>query len=685
MILKGIVAVASTFASSTFSVASTKTFGDVSFAITTRPTSNSTGVITYSSSNTNVATIDPSGNFITLVGAGDVSFNAIQAATSQYTSATKTSNTLTVARGTSTLSASSFAVPSSKTFGNAPFSFDTLPTSNSTGVITYSSSNTNVATVDASGTTITIVGAGDVSFNATQAQTNQYNAATKTSNTLTVARATSTLEASSFAVPSSKTFGNAPFSFDTLPTSNNTSVAIVYSSSNTNVATVDASGTTITLVGAGDVSFNAAQPQTNQYNAATKTSNMLTVARGTSTLSTSSFQVASSKTILDASFTISAKPASNNTSVAIVYSSSNTSVATIDPSGTVITIVGLGDVSFNATQIQTNQYNAATKTSNTLTVSKATTTLAFVNPPTSKNVTDAPFTLVASSASSGAVTYSSSNTAIATVNASSGLVTLKAAGSVTITASQASSDLYQAPADATCSIVIASAGTALQGQTISSSTSFASVDLSGASLAGTTVAGVSFSGANLRNVNFSGAVITNANFSNANIKGATNLPAFSTVQKLQLLKNINNVDIGAVQVTAPVSGSDINAFLASPRSDVAAATFTIKAPATVDASNNKVVTVTIDDISGNKSIYIPMNANETVKLNDAVYSFNGTNLVNSNGTVINYLFLQGKTFKVYAGSVVAVNVAMQDELNTLKVLGDGLYSVLSQLFYLNGE
>ncbi len=80
-----------------------------------------------------------------------------------------------------------------------------------------------------------------------------------------------------------------------------------------------------------------------------------------------------------------------------------------------------------------------------------------------------------------------------------------------------------------------------------------------------------------------------------------------------------------------------------------------------------------------------MNANENIKLNDAVYSFNGTNLVNSNGGVINYLFLQGRTFKVYAGSVVAVNVAMQDELNKIKVLGDGLYSVLSQLFYLNGE
>ena len=628
-----------------------------------------------------------SGDVATILGytPSPVTIAVSQAATATYSAGSTTFSLFISSNNIPNLSSSTFTVASTKTFGDVSFAITTRPTSNSDGLITYSSSNANVATIDPSGIFITLVGAGDVSFNATQAATAQYTSATKTSNTLTVARGTSTLSAASFSVPSSKTFGNAPFSFDTLPTSNNTSVAIVYSSSNMSVATVDASGTTITLVGAGDVSFNATQAQTNQYNAATKASNTLTVSRGTSTLSAASFQVASSKTIIDASFTIDTKPTSNNTSVAIVYSSSNTDVATIDPSGIVITIVGLGDVSFNATQSQTNQYNAAAKTSNTLTVNKAMPTLAFANPPTTKNVTDPPFSVVASSASSGAVTYSSNNTAVATVDASTGLVTLKSAGTVTVTASQASAALYESPPNSTCSIVVSSAGTALQGQTVSSSTSFASVDLSGASLAGTTVSGVSFSGANLSNVNFSGAVITNTNFSNANISGATNLPAFSTVQKLQLLKNINNVEIGAVQVTAPVSGSDINTFLATPRSDVAEATFTIKAPATVDSSNNKVVTVTTDDISGGKSIYIPMNANENIKLNDGVYSFNGTNLVNSNGTVINYLFLQGRTFKVYAGSVVAVNVAMQDELNKIKVLGDGLYSVLSQLFYLNGE
>jgi hypothetical protein len=676
-----VVLEASTFASSTFTVASSKTFGDASFVITTRPTSNSAGAITYSSSNTAVATIDASGNFITLVGAGDVSFNATQASTAQYASSTKTSNTLTVARGTSTLASVStvFEVASSKTFGDASFVITTRPTSNNTTVpIVYSSSNTSVATIDTSGNFITLVGAGDVSFNATQAQTNQYNSATKTSNTLTVARGTSTLAsvATVFEVASTKTFGDASFVITTRPTSNNTTVPIVYSSSNTSVATIDASGNFITLVGTGDVSFNATQAQTNQYNSATKTSNTLTVARGTSTLASSTFTVSSSKTILDASFTITTRPTSNS-SGAITYSSNNTSVATIDASGNFITIVGLGTVTFTATQAQTSQYVSATKTSNTLTVSKAMPTLAFVSPPTTKNVTDAAFTVTANSASSGAVTYSSSNTSFATVNPSTGLVTLKGVGTVTITASQASTATYEAPTNATCSIVIASAGTALQGQTVSSSTSYASVDLSGASLVGTTVSGVSFSGANLSNVNFSGAVITNTDFTNANISGATNLPTFSTVQKLQLLKNINNVGISAVQVATTVSGSEINALLATPNSTVAAATFTVKPPSSLDGSANKVVTINSVDISGGKSVYIPMNVNETVKINNVVYSFNGTNILDTNGNPVTFASFSGAPFKIYAGSVVAVNI--EDALNKINFLGDGLYTVLSDI------
>jgi len=343
---------------------------------------------------------------------------------------------------------------------------------------------------------------------------------------------------------------------------------------------------------ASPLTVNVSQAADISYNSGT-TSFQVLVSNQTAIAPTlGTFTVASSKAYGDASFNITTRPTSNS-SGAITYSSSNTAVATIDTSGNWINIVGVGDVSFNATQAEVpNQFTSASISSNTLTVSKATPTLTFSNPPTAKNVTDAAFTVTASGGvSPGAVTYSSSNTAFATVGETTGLVTLTGAGTVTITATQASTSLYNSTT-ATCSIVISAAGSTLAGQTVASGTSFDGVNLSGASFVGTTLSGVSFSGATLTNVNFSGAVITGTDFTNANISGATNLPEFSTVQKLQLLKNINNVSNGAVQVST-VSGSALSQAISTTIDNIGNLTFAVVAPTTLDASSNKIITVTI--------------------------------------------------------------------------------------------
>ncbi len=679
-----------TLVSSTFTVASSKTVLDASFAITTRPTSNSGAAITYTSNNPAVATIDASGNRITLVGTGTVTFAASQIATAQYSSATINSNQLTVSLATSTFSLETnyFTVPTGKNYGDASFAILTRPTiTNSAGAITYTSNNTNVATIDASGNWITLVGVGDVSFNAVQAATSQYAAATRTSNTLTVYIGVPNIVSSTFIIANtSKSYGDPSFAILTRPTSNSSGV-ITYTSNNTAVATIDTSGNWINIVGVGDVSFNASQAAVpNQFIARTLTSDTLTVSLGTPTLSSSTFTVANtSKVYGDASFAILTRPTSNS-SGAITYTSSNPAIATIDASGNWINIVGVGDVSFNASQAAVpNQFTSGSRTSGPLTISKGTPALAFVSPPSTKFITDASFSVSATSASAGAVSYSSSDISLATVHPSTGSVTLKAVGSVTITASQALTTLYNAPSNATCAISIQSAGTALQGTTVTSGTSYASLDLSGASLVGTTVSGVSFSGANLSNVDFSGAVVTGTDFTNVNLSGATNLPAFSPVQKLQLLKNINNTGIGQVQVSGTLSGSVISSLLDSPSDIVNNATFVVKAPASIDGSGNKVVSVSVSDISGSNSVYIPLNANESAKINNTVYLFNGSNIIDVSGNVVNFIIISGIPFKIYAGSIVAVNV--MNEINKIIIsfpdgLKIGLYDLITEMFAL---
>ena len=247
------------------------------------------------------------------------------------------------------------------------------------------------------------------------------------SGLITVSKAMPTI-ASMSAI--NKTFGDASFTL-TAPTSNATG-AFTFASSNTAVATI--SGTTVTIVGVGVATITATQATDANYNAGSVTA-VLTVAKATPTFGTFA---AINKTFGDAAFTLTA-PTSNATG-AITYTSSNTAVATV--SGSTVTIVGAGTANIIATQATDANYNAGSVTA-VLTVAKAARTLSvFAN--IDKTSTDAPFALVAptSSAGTGAITYSSSNTAVATVSGST--VTIIGVGTSTLTATQAADANYVA-------------------------------------------------------------------------------------------------------------------------------------------------------------------------------------------------------------------------------------------------
>ena len=324
----------------TFS-AITKNYGDADFTLTA-PISNSSGAITFTSSNTSVATI--SGSTVTIVGAGTATITATQAATSNYCSGSTTA-TLTVNRISPTIGSLSSIT---KNYGDTAFSI-TDPSSNSTGAFSYSSSNTSVVTI--SGSTVTIVGAGTATITATQAATSNYTSGS-TSTTLTVNTISPTLGAFNSIT---KTIGDAAFSL-TAPTSNS-SGAFSYSSSNTSVATI--SGSTVTLVGVGLATITATQAATSNFTSGS-TSTTLTVNTISPTIGTLN---SITKTIGDANFSLTAP--SSNSSGAFSYSSSDTSVATI--SGSTVTLVGVGTATITATQAANGNYSSGS-TSATLTV-----------------------------------------------------------------------------------------------------------------------------------------------------------------------------------------------------------------------------------------------------------------------------------------------------------------------------
>ena len=393
-----------------------KTFGDAAFTLTA-PTSNATGAFTFASSNTAVATI--SGTTVTIVGAGTATITATQATDANY-NAGSVSTTLTVAKATPTIGSMATI---NKTFGDANFAL-TIPTSNSTGLFTFASSNTAVATI--TNNTVTIVGAGTITITATQATSANYLAGSVTT-TLTVAKANPTIGSQQNIT---RAFGSSAITL--VAPSSNSNGAFTYTISDASVATI--SGATLTPVGIGTTTITATQAATANYNAGSIT-RTITVVKGTPTIG--SF-AAINKTFGDAAFTLTA-PSSTSTG-AFTYASSDASVATV--SGSTVTIVGAGTANITATQAEDANYNAGS-VSAVLTVAKASRTLssfADIN----KTTTDAPFTLTApiSSAGTGAITYSSSNSGVATVSGST--VTLVGIGTTTITATQAADANYLA-------------------------------------------------------------------------------------------------------------------------------------------------------------------------------------------------------------------------------------------------
>jgi sugar lactone lactonase YvrE len=242
-----------------------------------------------------------------------------------------------------------------------------------------------------------------------------------------------------FAAIGSKTYGDAPFAVSATSAS---SGAVTYSVVS-GPATV--SGNTVTITGAGTVTLQASQAAAGNYNAVTTTTSF-TVAKANPTLA---FAAIPQKTFGDAPFAVSATSASDG---AVTYTVAS-GPATV--SGSTVTINGIGRVILTANQAATANYNSSFVVMG-LDVLAATPTLAFAAIP-AKTYGDAPFAVSASSASSGAVTYSVV-TGPATVSGST--VTITGAGTVTLAASQAASGNY-ATATATTTLTVAAAAPTL--------------------------------------------------------------------------------------------------------------------------------------------------------------------------------------------------------------------------------
>ena len=239
---------------------------------------------------------------------------------------------------------------------------------------------------------------------------------------------------SSFASTSvTKKTTDAPF---TNKYTTNSDGKVTYKSSNSAVATIDSAGK-VTIKGAGKTTITASTARSYKYAAQSKTY-VLTVNTAAPGISFKYQRITFNTE--DAGKRYS-NPAITNSDGAVTYSSSDTSVISVNQNGIISPKGKFGSAKITATCAETAKYKAATYSYNIWVKYKP---IAYFKDATlTKYVTDGVFNNTLTTTTDGTGTFTSSNTSVATVS-TDGKVTIKGAGTTTVSVSYAETDKYQA-------------------------------------------------------------------------------------------------------------------------------------------------------------------------------------------------------------------------------------------------
>ena len=292
------------------------------------------GIVTFSSSNTNVISVI--GSTATLRRAGTADITAKQAGSANYAPALTEARTVTVNKGSQTIT---FTQPAAQTYiPNGTFA---LSGSAPGGAVTFTSSDVNVVSIV--GAKATIKGAGTANITANQSGSSNYEAAPEVIRTVTVNKRAQSI---TFTQPAVQTFApNGTFALRGSAPGG----AVTFTSSNTNVVSIV--GNIATKIGAGTAVISANQSGGANYNPATAVTRTVTMNKAAQGITFT--QPATQPFVLNGTFALAGSAPGGD----VTFTSSNANILSI--SGTTATMKARGRVTVTVSQAGSANYRSA--------------------------------------------------------------------------------------------------------------------------------------------------------------------------------------------------------------------------------------------------------------------------------------------------------------------------------------
>ncbi len=404
----------------------------VKLKATVSPSNATNKNVQWKSSNTKVATVDSKGN-VKAVKKGTATITCTAKDGSKKKATCKVTVNKKVAVTSVKLNKSSVSIVKGKT---TTLKATVNPSNASVKGVKWSTSNKDVATVSSSGK-ITAVGVGTATITCKSSDNSKKKATCKV--TVTPVKVTSiTLSKTSATIYPGKSVTITA----TVNPSNAANKNVKWTSSNSNIATVDSKGV-VRGVKSGTATITCTAQDGSKKSATCKiTVGVPATAVTITTTETSANAWYVGKT---GKLTATVSP-TNATNKGVTWSSSNTNYATVDSKGNVtIKKYNSTITSFNKVTITAkSNYDSSVKATYTINIVKNKVAVTGVNFNTTDNnniwLVGKEYTLIASTvpsnASNNKLTFKSSNNSIATVDSKGVLKALKA-GTVVITATSA--------------------------------------------------------------------------------------------------------------------------------------------------------------------------------------------------------------------------------------------------------